>query len=62
MEAPNVDGVSTTVVKSTYPRQIIVLGGHHNNDNGDITKIKILLIKDEIRSDYLEFLPSTDLD
>jgi hypothetical protein len=62
VEAPNVDGVSTTVVKSTYPRQIIVPGGHHDNDNGDITKIKILPTEDEIRSDHPEFLPSTDLD
>ncbi len=62
VEAPNVDGVSTTVVKSTYPRQLIVPGGHHDNENGDITKIKILPTEDEIRSDYPEFLPSTDLD
>lgn len=62
MEAPSVDGVSTTVVKSTYPRQLIVPGGHHDNENGAITKIKILPTKDEIRSDYPEFLPSTDLD
>lgn len=54
--------VSTTVVKSTYPRQIIVPGGHHDNENVDITKIKILPTEDEIRSDYLEYLPSTDLD
>ncbi|TGO45849.1 hypothetical protein BCON_0361g00090 [Botryotinia convoluta] len=62
MEAPNIDGVSTTVVKSTYPRQIILPGGHHDNDNGDITKIKILPTEDEIRSDHPEFLPSTDFD
>jgi len=62
VEAPNVDGVSTTVVKSTYPRQLIVPGGHHDNENGDITKIKILPTEDEIRCDYPEFLPSTDLD
>lgn len=62
VEAPNVDGVSTTVFKSTYPRQLVVPGGHHDNENGDITKIKILPTEDEIRSDYPEFLPSTDLD
>jgi hypothetical protein len=62
VEAPNIYGVSTTVVTSTYPRQIILPGGHHDNDNGDITKIKILPTEDEIRSDHPEFLPSTDLD
>jgi len=62
VEAPNIYGVSTTVIKSTYPRQIILPGGHHDNDNGDITKIKILPTEDEIRSDHPEFLPSTDLD
>jgi hypothetical protein len=50
------------VVKSTYPRQLIVLGGYYDNENSDITKIKILPTEDEIRSDYPEFLPSTDLD
>jgi hypothetical protein len=62
VEALNVDGISTTVVKSTYPRHIIVPGGHHDNDSGDITQIKILPLEDEIRSDHPEFLPSTDLD
>ena len=62
VEPSNIQGVSTTVVKSTYPRQLIVPGGHHDNENSDITKIKILPTEDEIRSDYPEFLPSTDLD
>jgi len=62
VEAPNIDGVSTTMVKSIYPRQIILPGGYYDNDNGDITKIKILPTEDEIRSDRPEFLPSTDLD
>jgi hypothetical protein len=61
VEAPNVDSVLTTIVKSIYPRQIIVLRGYYNNNNGDITKIKILLIENKIRSDYLEFLLSTNL-
>ena len=62
MEGQSVNGIMTTVVKSTYPRPIIVPGGHHNNDNSDITKIKILPTEDEIRSEHPEFLPSTDLD
>ncbi|KFY97455.1 hypothetical protein V500_02048 [Pseudogymnoascus sp. VKM F-4518 (FW-2643)] len=61
METPNVDGVSTTVVKSTY-RQITAPGGHHDNDNWDITKVKILPTTDEIKSGLPEFLPSTDPD
>ncbi|KFX96758.1 hypothetical protein O988_05185 [Pseudogymnoascus sp. VKM F-3808] len=47
METPNVAGV---------------LGGHHDNDDRDITKIKIFPTTDEIRSDLPEFLPSTDPD
>ncbi len=38
VEVPNVDGVSTTVVKSTYPRQIVVPGGHHDNNNMRISQ------------------------
>jgi hypothetical protein len=61
-EEPLVNGVSTTVVTSTYPRDIIVPGDRHDNDNTDITKIKILPTENEIRSNHLEFLPSTNLD
>ena len=57
-----VGGVSTSVVASTYPRQLILPQGRHDNDNMDITKIKILPTEDEIRSDHPVFLPSTDLD
>ena len=57
-----VGGVSTSVVTSTYPRQLILPQGRHDNDNMDITKIKILPTEDEIRSDHPVFLPSTDLD
>jgi hypothetical protein len=60
-EEPPVNGVSTTVVTSTYPRDIIVPGDRHDNDNTDITKIKILPTENEIRSNHPEFLPSTDL-
>jgi hypothetical protein len=62
VEAPNVNGVSTAVVKSTYPRQIVRPGGHHDNDKIDITKVKILPTEDEIRSNHPEFLPTTDRD
>ena len=57
-----VGGVSTSVVASTYPRQVILPQGRHDNDNMDIMKIKILPTEGEIRSDHPVFLPSTDLD
>lgn len=62
VEAPQIDGVSITAVKSTYPKQVVVPGGHHNNDSSDITKINVLPTEDELRCDHPEFLPSTDLD
>ena len=55
-------GVTTSVVASTYPRELILPQGRHNNDNMDITNIKILPTEAEIRSDHPVFLPSTDLD
>jgi hypothetical protein len=61
-EEPRVGGVSTTVVISTYPREIALPGDRHDNDKMDITKIKILPTEDEIRSNRVEFLPSTDPD
>jgi hypothetical protein len=61
-EEPRVGGVSTTVVASTYPRDIALPGDRHDNDKLDITKIKILPTEDEIRSNIVEFLPSTDPD
>lgn len=59
---PEVGGVSTTVVTSTYPRDLILPRDRHDNDKLDITKIQIIPTADEIRSNYAEFLPSTDLD
>lgn len=61
-EVPRVNGVSTAVATSTYPRDIIVPRDRHDNDNTDITKIQILPTENEIRSNLAEFLPSTDLD
>lgn len=60
-EALTVDGVSTTV-KSSYPRPIIIPGTRHDNDNADITKIKIFPTEEEIRSDQPDYLPTTDRD
>lgn len=61
-EEPEIGGVSTTVVTSTYPRELILPRDRHDNDKLDITKIQIIPTEDEIRSDHAEFLPSTDLD
>jgi hypothetical protein len=61
-EEPRVGGVSTTVVTSTYPREVAVPGDRHDNNKMDITKIKILPTEDEIRSNIVEFLPSTNPD
>jgi hypothetical protein len=59
-ERPVTHGVSTTVVFSTYPREITLPGGRHDNDEMDITKIRILPTANEIQSNQPEFLPSTD--
>ena len=59
---PQVDGVSTTVIASTYPRDIVIPQGRHNNDKADIAEINILPTEEEIRSDHPVFLPSTDRD
>jgi hypothetical protein len=59
-ERPATHGVSTTVVISTYPREIVLPGGRHDNDESDVTKIRILPTADEIRCNHPEFLPSTD--
>ena len=61
-EEPQVDGVSTTVVTSTYPRDLVVPQDRHDNDKADITEINIFPTEDEVRSDHAVFLPSTDPD
>ncbi|MCJ1464386.1 hypothetical protein MMC07_002999 [Pseudocyphellaria aurata] len=49
-------------VTSTYPRDIQLPGDRHDNDRRDITEISILPTEDEIRSERIEFLPSTSID
>ena len=61
-EELHVDGVSTTVVTSTYPRDIVIPQDRHDNDKADITEIQILPTEGELRSNHAEFLPSTDRD
>ena len=53
---------STSVLHSTYPRDIVRPGERHDNDKADITKIDIFPTRAEIISDAREFLPSTDPD
>ena len=59
-EEPKMKGVSSSVVTSTYRREMIPPGTRHDNDNTDITKISILPTMDEIRSDHPPFLPCMD--
>ncbi|TVY90442.1 NFX1-type zinc finger-containing protein [Lachnellula willkommii] len=62
-EGPKVNGVSTTVVTSTFPREIELPGGRHDNDKDDIADIQILPTENEIKSEHRkEYLPSTDRD
>ncbi|KAF7881219.1 uncharacterized protein EAF02_007110 [Botrytis sinoallii] len=56
-----IDGFSTAVV-STYPREITLPQGRHDNDKMDVTSIRILPTEEEIRSEAVEFLPLTDVD
>jgi hypothetical protein len=49
-------------VVSTYPHDIVVPGGRHDNDHDDISKIKIFPTDPEIQFEGAEFLPSCDPD
>ncbi|PGG95383.1 hypothetical protein AJ79_10093, partial [Helicocarpus griseus UAMH5409] len=60
VEVPKADGILTIPVTSTYPRPVVIPGGHHDNDHVDITKIRILPTEEEIRSDHPEYLPTPD--
>ncbi|RYP08153.1 hypothetical protein DL764_002060 [Monosporascus ibericus] len=53
---------STSVLRSTYPRDIVMPGERHDNDKADIAKINVFPTRAEIMSDAREFLPSTDPD
>ncbi|KAL2074449.1 hypothetical protein VTL71DRAFT_8227 [Oculimacula yallundae] len=61
-EEPTVEGITTGVVMSTYPRAIEIPQGRHDNDKADISEIKIIPTEEEIRSSLPEYLPSTNLD
>lgn len=48
--------------KSSYPRDLVIPSGRHDNDKLDMTEIFIFPTRDEIMSDAKEFLPFTDPD
>ena len=52
----------TSLLYSSYPRDVVIPGGHHDNDQADITRISIFPTRAEIVSEAQEFLPSTDRD
>lgn len=56
------EGHLASVLRSTYPRDIVMPGQRHDNDKADITQISIFPTRSEIMSDAREFLPSTDPD
>lgn len=53
---------STSALRSTYPRNIVMPGERHDNDKVDITQINVFPTRAEIMSDARDFLPSTDPD
>lgn len=59
-ETPNDAGVNGGIFTSSFPRTIVMPLNRHNNDKLDIPQIGILPTHEEIRSNYPEFLPSTD--
>lgn len=54
-------GGSKPVAISTYPRDIDLPGGRHDNDKRDITELKIMPSEGEMRYEGAEYLPSTSL-
>ena len=47
--------------RSTFPMEVVIPGGKHDNDFADMTKIQIFPTLGEITSDMSEYLPTTDL-
>jgi hypothetical protein len=59
-EEPPSSNVPITAVRSTYPIEIALPSGKHDNDHFDITHINILPTVGEISGSQPDFLPSTD--
>jgi hypothetical protein len=47
-------------IQSTFPMEVVVPGGNHDNDFPDITKIQIFPTLEEVTCNMAEYLPSTD--
>ncbi|KAM0363948.1 hypothetical protein ACHAPZ_004192 [Fusarium culmorum] len=47
-------------IASTFPRDLEIPGGRHDNDFADISKIAILPTYEEVTSEQAEYLPSTN--
>ncbi|KAL5118296.1 hypothetical protein ACEQ8H_003806 [Pleosporales sp. CAS-2024a] len=56
------DVAASATKPSSYPRDLVIPSGRHDNDKLDITDIVIFPTRDEIMSDAKEFLPFTDPD
>ncbi len=59
--AATTNGRDAGPVHSTFPLEVVVPGGRHDNDFADISKIQIFPTLGEITSDAAEYLPMTDL-
>ena len=51
---------SNSFIRSTFPTQMVLPGGRHDNDFTDVSKIQILPTYGEVDCDTPECLPSTD--
>lgn len=51
---------SANIIQSTFPLQVVIPGGKHDNDFADISKIEIFPTLGEIMSGDPEYLPVTD--
>ncbi|KAK6721322.1 hypothetical protein SNK04_000217 [Fusarium graminearum] len=47
-------------IASTFPKDLEIPGGRHDNDFADISKIAILPTYEEVTSEQVEYLPSTN--
>ncbi|KAJ5271485.1 hypothetical protein N7524_004754 [Penicillium chrysogenum] len=56
----SVPRTSTRLAQSTFPMDMEIPGGRHDNDLAEISEIQILPTQGEIVSDYSEYLPSTN--
>lgn len=61
-EVPAVDGVTTNMATSTYPRPVEFSEGRHDDDKVDISEINITPTENEIRCNRPEYLVSANLD